>query len=249
MGLCPASGSTSEKTEWVFTQHQLHKGDIKVFVCRDGVRIVNQRNRYELISRAPDWTVCCFRKDERLIWKITLDKFRGLDVMSFMGTEKKTPPLQKVGEAEITGIKADVYLVGHAGKRKITLACANDMDIAPQALEAICVFFNLPVSTQMPLELHEVEVGKQDPIAKSVTWFNLRQWHEDLTNPLVTRPFFTVSRQKVRYNNSDFTLPPGLTPVERYQSILFSRGQKDQIETAIPELGFEGDYSEKKKGK
>ncbi len=72
-----ADGASKNQTPVVYQLEQYSDslGDCVVSVYHDGAKVVCKKLKCELITKAPDWKVHCFRKDDRIEWTNEIQKF------------------------------------------------------------------------------------------------------------------------------------------------------------------------------
>src|SRR5271166_344924 len=104
----PASGA--QDSEWILQQHKDVQGDLVVYVSHDAVKIINAHRGYQVVTKAPAWTVHCFRPLEKTEWKGGLEAFTGA-MLENPGEDGNLdqPRLAPVGKGELIGLKCTKY--------------------------------------------------------------------------------------------------------------------------------------------
>src|ERR1700733_1038566 len=72
----------SNKIEWLLVQEKLDMGEHLVYVAPDAVKMVSKKCGYQLLVRAPDWKVYCFRPDEKVLWIGRMQDFSGIVMLN-----------------------------------------------------------------------------------------------------------------------------------------------------------------------
>lgn len=95
------------KSEWVIEQRHYSVGDIQIRFTNDALRIDRKNFGCTLVAKAPDWDVCVFRHDDKVICKRPLQAY-----LREKGPLLRKRPLERlpiVGDAYICSLKTTVY--------------------------------------------------------------------------------------------------------------------------------------------
>jgi hypothetical protein len=230
----------SALTEWVLVQSTPDMGDHTLYVAPDAVRIVSQKNGYQILAKAPSWKVQCFRAAEKVIWTGDMELFNGL-VM----TDPYQLPLKKIValRAIETGVRNGLKFTKYAEGRKGSIICgADDIQVAAKGSEFICRYYYVPSLPKVPLYRRIYNENGKDAIKK--TWLD-RQISQDLRSGL-RDTLITKSWKRVPFNSSDFDSPANYKKVNDIKQVAYSAAQKNEMKVFLDEIGFTSDYSSRK---
>src|ERR1700728_1501008 len=142
--LCAMPCSAGQaNSEWILQQHKDMQGDLTAYVSHDAVKIVNPKWGYQVVARAPDWTVHCFRPAEKIEWTGELNTFTG-DMMenpvpSGIVDENRLVP---IGSGVEGGLRYTKY--AHSPRTSLVVYGADDMAVSAKAAECLCRFYDIP---------------------------------------------------------------------------------------------------------
>lgn len=234
----------AEKEIWILDQTYVDRGRAKLFISRDAVKIVSTDWGYTLIAAAPDWTVYCFRPEDKIEWHGKLDAFDGRMLFDPVATgEVNEMQITAVGRAQQNGLKC----IRFAPFRWSMTAFyeAEEINVSRKASEFINRFYDFPITDKVPI-LCRIDrgVGKTAPDGKGL-WYKI-ELGKDLRNG-VTTELTTNSCQKAPYKASDFSRPQGYKHVSDLTQVAYSPRQKGAISEVMDQLGFASERGTTKK--
>jgi len=256
--------AAAEKTEWIIDQQGgPDLGDHVIYVSPNAVRIVNQKLEFEILSRAPDWKVCLFKRKDKSM-KVTTKVDR--TIFTFWRSASRPNPFIEVGAEKWNGLKCTKYLE----PRSAFTLTADDIKVNPGAAKVICDYYNIPVFKHVPLiNCHATESAlknaeslspatipqsfqpsvpmRQPTIIKTAVaggksqanWLKLDNY--GVQQKSLTYKFRTRSLRNVELNADDFRLPDGLREVSDMSLIVLGSKKTKQIESMIDDIGFTTD--------
>jgi hypothetical protein len=233
-----AAFAQSNNSEWMLEQKQVDLGRVDLYVCHDAVKIVNSQWGYQLLAKAPKWTVHCFRPESKTEWIGELTEFGGSMLSNPMApAARNTERLGAFGAGTINGLNYTRY----APSRQSLAAIygANEIPVAPQGTEFICRYYNIPDTGKVPLYRYKDKGHGQTKIpTKKALWLNM-DYGRDLRGGLLVE-LLTKSGKKVPFNVTDFEYPHGYKR-QRISEVAYSSKQKDTLNDVIDNMGFASD--------
>jgi hypothetical protein len=238
------AGAKPDGSEWILEQKHQDLGNLDLYVCHDAIKIVNQQWGYQLLAKAPGWSVHCFRPDDKTEWVGELDQFNGPAMINPMApTTKITDHFGAFGKGKINGLRYTKYAptAGSIG----AIYGADDVPIAAQAAELICRYYNIADTGKLPLYRSNYRgKGQQAPAIKKNLWLNM-DYGRDLRGGLIVS-FVTQSGKQVPFNSADFDYPKGYARRPLTQ-VAYSSQQKDTLNDVINNIGFASEHAPAKK--
>jgi hypothetical protein len=238
-----AVSAKSNKVEWLLVQDKLDIGEHLAYVAPDAVKIVSKKCGYQLLVRAPDWKVYCFRPNEKLLWIGNLRDFSGIVMMNPAATVKqKIANVLPAGEGTINGLKCTNFT--DPGTKNIEVMAASEIQVCPQVAELACRYFGSPSQKQYPLYYRVHGKKSVALLNKRSMWFDPNGLRDTRTGALVR--LNTRSGKQVPYNAADFDYPHGYKTVTDIKQVTYSREQKKEMESLLDDIGFVGDRTRSK---
>ena len=97
----------SKNVAWVIKQRHHSSGNLQLCFTSDALRIDKTNFGFVLISKAPDWKVYAFRKDDKVICKLTRQAY--LAEQGFRGNGPRIETNPVVGDSYISSVKTTIY--------------------------------------------------------------------------------------------------------------------------------------------
>jgi len=223
------------KTEWILVQKQVDTGELIVFVSLNAVKIVSKKFQYQLLAKAPDWRVHCFRPAEKVEWTGSLDRFDGVMLANpFSVPSKKSSALSVLRPGAMLGLTCTKYL--ELPDKRAVIWAADDICIAPKGAEFMCRYYFVPQISKIPLRrVRDIAVG--GPVKKTAfPWMELSMG-KDLRSGIQVY-LNTESCMQVPFKSSDFDYPIGYQQVNQIERVSYSRKMKDDLEILGDDIGF-----------
>jgi len=225
----------AQGAEWVLEQKHADLGKFSLYVSHNAIKIVSRQWGYQLLARAPRWTVHCFRPEEKIEWIGELDAFNGDMLQNPMAIgNKKDYRFDAFGTGLINGLKYTKY----APSRQSLSAIygADEMVVAPMASDFICRLYGFPDCGKIPLYCSN-DRGLAKPLAQGKNEWLKVEVGRDLRGGLVTQ-LVTESWKKVPFNASDFAYPLAYKILRSASEVAYSSKQKDTMTEVLNEVGF-----------
>jgi hypothetical protein len=225
-------GSGPARSEWVLEQEGPTFAETVAYVSHDAVRIVSSRYKFELVAKAPDWTVHAFRSNEKLEWTGPMDQFTG-PMMSnpFRGNAINDVKLKPATIEEKCGWSCRKYENKTTGD---AVWAALNMPVAPRVAEFLCRCYDSPIVPEVVISHARYETAQDQPPVKSGAAMDFRRHRRGGWNVRLE----TKSSKTVPFRAQDFDLPHGYTRAMLSQ-ITFSNTKKGDITDMIDSLGFQ----------
>ncbi|MDQ5937741.1 MAG: hypothetical protein QG574_5100 [Cyanobacteriota bacterium erpe_2018_sw_21hr_WHONDRS-SW48-000092_B_bin.40] len=243
-----ADGASKNQTPVVYQLEQYSDslGDCVVFVYHDGAKVVCKKLKCELITKAPDWKVHCFRKDDRIEWSNEIQKFNG-ETMSNPFARLRPPrqaKLTEVGHGAINGLKYTKFKTPISANDQ--LYTTKDLAVAPPLEEFLARLYYTPKAEGIPLyrcvdnrpdrKIEEAKVG----IIKIAA-------NTDLRTGLVKK-LETKGWKKIAFNASEFMVPTGFKQLREISQVSYSSEKKGEFNEIFDAIGFKTDARNLKSG-
>jgi hypothetical protein len=157
----------ADEQGWVLTQKSQNLGDQYVYISPSGLKCVNPKAGFAMVTRAPDWNIVMFNDKTKVFFATTLDKYkRDLEAHGFTNSMSDKTWSKSGSTGNIAGLKATQYVMTGSGsnlqramgKQASSLTAADywvSNDIAvPQRLSALlATAYGLPPTGNVPLRL------------------------------------------------------------------------------------------------
>jgi hypothetical protein len=231
----------SGASEWVLSQKQSELGRYTVYVTRDAIKFVNQTLGYEVVARAPTWKIVIYQPDQKLGCEMSLDKFLGEDVFSFLKQPRKSEKrrLLKRESTDTKGVTICNYGTFDGREQSWT---TESLGAPQQAIDIAQCCYRLKNTPGFPLRVI-AHFGPAPKIPNS-SWMsggiNLGQydWVETLK---------TDNWKKVPYRISDFTYPANFKNTQDVHVLILSRSKQNSLEDLFEDMGVGKKLGESKK--
>lgn len=229
--VCPSfSAAQADDKGWVLTQKSTTLGDQYVYISSNGLKCVNPRAGFALVTHAPDWNVVLFNDKTKVYFETTLDKWKQQLSNRGLSSPMSGKSWSKGGSAQIAGLKATEYVMRggattfqmavrsaqHA--RQVTIQGANyfvsdEITVPPKLADLLSTAYGLPPTQNVPLRLNCVESGRPRVL--------LDTYHMEL------------SAIPISY----FQCPQGYKPVKSDAEVMMTDDQRQMIEDMTKEMG------------
>ncbi|MDP3508806.1 MAG: hypothetical protein Q8T09_12515 [Candidatus Melainabacteria bacterium] len=229
----------STPVAWQLEQNSDHLGDCLVFIYHGGAKVVCRKLKCELVCKAPDWRVHCFRRDEKIEWSNEIQKFNG-ETMTNPFAHCRPPRLEKLtalGTGSKNGLKYTRYRT--ATSETDVLCTSKAIVAAPQVSEFLSRLFRTPKADGIPIYRcldhgldRKVEEAKIGTIKIGV--------NADQRSGLVTK-LETKSWKNLPFNAADFKVPSGFKQSKEIFQVSYSSEKKGDFSEIFDEIGFKTD--------
>lgn len=237
--LAPVARGANTPVVWKLEQHSDHLGDCLVYIYHDGAKVVCKALKCELICKAPNWKVHCFRRDEKIEWSNEIQKFNG-ETMTNPFARCRPPRLEKLtalGTGSKNGLKYTRYRTAISATDVI--CTTKDISSAPQVAEFLSRLFRTPKAEGIPIYRcldhgldRKVEEAKIGTIKIGV--------NADQRSGLVTK-LETKTWKNILFNIADFTVPSGFKQSKEIFQVSYSSEKKGDFSEIFDEIGFKTD--------
>ncbi len=229
MQLPAAFGSESARTEWKLIQYHFERGASTVYITHDALKIV--KSGFELLAKAPDWTIYCFRPADKTIWIGKIEQFNGIALTSPWAVPKnKILPLKVVGTRTRHGMK----VIESCSSSRDRYFTADEIEVAPQAAHILCRYYYVAETDKVPLDFI-VQLLDEQPKRKEFPWLDLD--FKQAAKQAIRFDLTTKSVTKVTYDPATFKLPSGYTRVADLNRVAYSEKQQGQLTDLLEDLG------------
>jgi hypothetical protein len=237
------SSPPPKSDEWILQQHLDGCGNLSTCVSKDAVKITNVDSGYQVVAKAPGWTVHCFRTKEKCEWVYEPNQFVGEMLENPGGAHRRqTAPVEQKDRGFLHGLHYKTY--SFKTDPYAAMQAADDISASPQAIDFLCRFYNLPNPGKVPLYQAKVSRLAQAKIAKD--WLDDVDFTEEQHSGMITK-LATKSWKKVSFNPNDFNTPHGFKVVSDPTAVTFSGAEKSSMDEMFGDGGTVPDSKKKKK--
>jgi hypothetical protein len=227
-------GALASETEWVFSQQQAELGRYKVFIVKDAVKVVNETLGYEVVAKAPAWTVVIYRPAEKTGYESELFLFRRFQIFGFINEPRKAGPrpLTKLETQEQNGLRICKYKTPNGLEETWS---TDSTDAAPQISDIVETCYRLKFTPGIPLRVISYQRQAEIMQIPTSSWMSggVNMWHHARLEQLKT-----FSWKKVPYHSSDFTYPTDYKHVKDPRDLVFSKKKKSTMDDLARDLGI-----------
>lgn len=221
--------SAEAKQMWHLEQRHGMKGKASVFFTPTSVAVTTERGSH-YVSSAPDWNVCAFRTDDRLVCRMSREAF--YKHFHFDPGPDKAKEFRRTGNASICGQNANV--LDNAYK---TIWVWQPANIPNQIGNLICAWYKAPSLNGIVLKC----LNKNAKVER-VTPLNYN-FNDKLSSEIETKTL-----RSVPYRADEFKLPSGFRAVKDFEQTFYSSSGRKEMESIFDQLGI-GEELGSRKGK
>jgi len=240
----PVSAKTESKppAEWLLVQDEDSCGRNTLYVSHDAVKIINNRLGCHLVAKAPDWKVHCFQPRDKSEWIGKMEDFSGGAMFNpyFLPTRPEVVPLHPLGTLTARGLTYKKYSTKNG-----FLFVADDIPVAPKAVELLLRLYNSPSVAALPLYSSTYLSGGSKISRAADPSVNLGIT-DDLRSGLRVN-LATASCKKIPYKAADFELPTNYKRCTTLVSVTLSGDSKSQFNEMLDNVGFMSQTAKEKK--
>lgn len=243
-----AEGASKNQAPIVYQLEQYSDslGDCVVSIYHDGAKVVCKKLKCELITKAPDWKVHCFRKDDAIEWSDDIQKFNG-ETMSNPFARLRPPrqaKLTEIGHSALNGLKYTKFKTPISANDQ--LYTTKDIAVAAPLEEFLARLYFTPKAEGIPLyrcvdnrpdrKIDEAKLGTIKIGANT-----------DLRTGLVKK-LETKGWKKIAFNANEFVVPKGFKPRREIFQVSYSSEKKGEFNEIFDAIGFKTDVRTLKSG-
>lgn len=209
--------------EWECKQVHKDSGKITIRFSESAIKISNVSMGYNILAKAPDWSVSIFRDDDKIIWKMPLKDYYKSYPVDLTGLATKHKGLPRKRAIDGSGARSWSYAIGSD-----EYWYAEHVDVASQVGAIICGYYQLRaqkgILTKYVLELGEAKAGNT--------------WLDSFKRTGRTTYLYTISFREVPYNAADFAVPVAYKKAPDPYSITTSKTSKKDGDDIIRQMGL-----------
>lgn len=215
---------------WVLTQKSASLGDQYVYISPNGMKCVNPRIGFAIVTHAPDWRLVMYNEKTKVFYQTTIDRWRQeMDERGLHG-QLQGSKWKKGARGQVGDLKATQYLMvgapelgrlpnGKLRKSKVTGAeywISDDIQVPSRLSELLSTAYGLPATQSVPLRLSVAE----------------KDGNKNLLN--------TYRMQKTGIPVSYFECPQGFTQVQTDAEVMMTDEQRQLVDDMAKQLGDSG---------
>ncbi len=211
---------------WVLTQSSTKMGGQYVYISPGGMRLVNPKQGFNLVTHAPNWDITMFNEKTHCYYKTTIDGYKR-ELAGQSQNDLQSSTWFKAGAGSILGLRATEYkmngrTVQHKNaKGQITQSridgaqcwVATDIQVPPKLVDLIATAYGLPNESTFPLR---------------VTYLDNATAHTVLD---------TYRCNKTSFPANYFEMPGGYKPVKSAAEVMMNDEQKQIMDDMARDLG------------
>ncbi len=224
-----APSALADDKGWVLTQKSLTLGDQYVYISPSGLKCVNPKAGFAMVSKAPDWNIVMFNDKTRVYFQTTLDSYKRTLASRGLTSDLAGRKWSRGSGGNIAGLRATQYvmrgggsisLVGANGKTKISTVNAadywvsDDITVPPRLADLLSSAYGLPTTQNVPLRLECTDAKGQKRM-------------------LETYRMQTIASIPSSY----FQCPGGYKAVQSDAEVMMNDEQKQMIDDMSREMG------------
>jgi hypothetical protein len=214
---------------WVLTQKSLTLGDQYVYISPSGLKCVNPKAGFAMVSKAPDWNIVMFNDKTRVYFQTTLDAYKRTLASRGLTNDLANRQWSKGSNGNIAGLKATQYVMrgggtfsrqGANGQKKTSTVSAadywvsDDIQVPPRLGDLLSSAYGLPTTQNVPLRL---ECTDSKGSKRMLETYRMQA--------LATIP------------NTYFNCPGGYKAVQSDAEVMMNDEQKQMIDDMSREMG------------
>ncbi len=231
---------------WQLEQSSDQLGDCIVDIYRDGAKVVCKKLNCELVCKAPDWKVHCFRRDEKIEWSNEIQKFNG-ETMSNPFARCRQPRLETLtalGTGSKSGLKYTRYRT--ATSPNDVLCTTKAIATAPQVWEFLSRLYRTPKAEGIPI-YRCLDNGLGKKVKESKIGIIEVGANTDLRSGLITK-LETKRWRNIPFNSAEFSAPAGFKQFKEIFQVSYSSQKKVEFSEIFDEIGFKTNSKTLKSG-
>lgn len=223
-----ASSVQADDKGWVLTQKSATIGDQYLYISPSGLKCVNPRAGFAMVSAAPDWNIVMFNDKTRCYYSTTLDNYKRTLAQRGLTSDLANRQWARGQTGAIGGMKATQFVmhgggavtrIGSNGKAKTsTVSAANywvsdEITVPARLGDLLSSAYGLPTTQYVPLRLD----------------------YTDSKGP--KRMLETYRMQATAIPSNYFQCPGGYKLVQSDAEVMMNDEQKQMIEDMSREMG------------
>jgi hypothetical protein len=208
---------------WVLTQRSKDYGDQYVYLSSSGVKCVNPRQGFGLVTKAPSWDVSFYNDKTKLYYSLTFSSWK----RKLQARRKPLANLSwhKSQPGRIAGLRATKFTMtnpgsqqGSTGVKWLSADCwvADDIKVPPQLAEMLATTYGLPSTRSVPLR---------------VTYKDINGRSETILD--------TYQQQSAPVPDSYLTAPQGYRLAKSEMEVMMTDENKQLVDDIARDLGKE----------
>ena len=224
-----APSTLADDKGWVLTQKSSQLGDQYVYISPSGLKCVNPRAGFAMVTKAPDWNIIMYNDKTRVYYQTTLDNYKRTLASRGLTSDLANRQWSRGQTNNIAGLKATQYVMRGGGtishqtaKGKIrtsTVSAADywvsdDITVPPRLGDLLSSAYGLPTTQNVPLRLEMTDAKGSKRMLETYRM-----------QALATIP------------SNYFECPGGYKAVQSDAEVMMNDEQKQMIEDMSREMG------------
>ena len=227
---------------WLLKQDHVDIGPEEIYLAHDAIKVINLRNGFEIICKAPDWKVHCFSHSQKLEWIAPMNEFDGKCIVNLAASFNATPEQIKTAyvvrkKGKMLGLNYTRFVPGKPSLSYID--GTTDIVLAPQAIQFMNRLYRIPDTGTVPLQVASDRGVTKSLLEPRVTGMSM-DLGRDLRGGLL-KEMTTKDWTKVSYKTVDFSIPERYKKTKVLSQVIFSHDMKNEFKQLFIEgPGFRG---------
>lgn len=168
MFVLSAPSAFADDKGWVLTQKSAQLGDQYIYISPSGLKCVNPRAGFAMVSKAPDWNIIMYNDKTRVYYQTTLDNYKRQLASRGLTADLANRQWSRGQTNNIAGLRATQYVMRGGGKishqgangkiRTSTVSAADywvsdEITVPPRLGDLLSSAYGLPTTQNVPLRL------------------------------------------------------------------------------------------------
>lgn len=223
-----ASSARADDKGWVLTQKSATLGDQYLYISPNGLKCVNPKAGFAMVSAAPDWNIVMFNDKTRCYFATTLDSYKRTLAQRGLTSDLANRQWARGQTNNIGGMRATQFVMrggagitrmganGKAHRSSVSAAdywVSDEITVPPRLGDLLASAYGLPTTQYVPLRLE----------------------YTDAKGP--KRMLETYRMQATAIPQTYFQCPGGYKLVQSDAEVMMNDEQKQMIDDMSREMG------------
>jgi hypothetical protein len=204
---------------WILTQRSRQLGDQYVYLSEEGLKCINPKQGFGLVTQAPNWHIGIFNNKTKLYYTLSLDAWK--QKLNFRTKLPTNISWNKAETTNIAGLRATHYVMHNQATQEqgnsmlsADYWVADDIKVPPQLANMLSSVYGLPTMQNVPLRLAYTD-----------------------TNGKVETVLDTYQQQSAPIPANSYTVPANYALAKNEAEVMISSENRQMINDIAHDLG------------